>query len=352
MYIILFKGADENTERYERRLKALGLHLEVLPLPDHPKWQMHEGRLADEWLSEEMAWLFLSRGESIDTVQFLLDDWYGPNNVIGQHYGRSFSGYRVCTIKNRKGWENTGEHELLHAANDIVSLYHGVSLSHVFGVPSFDEDVVHGRDSRFEEYQYDEVWKTVKPYLAVAVGKRKRMGYRSAMERLVVKLKEMVAHLQNRVEEITIPEEMVHPIPKAYRQAVSQRFLTPNDTYRSGVHNGTDWALPIGTPIRAPADGCVIMRFQGGETGYSCYFEFEWKGVRQWMRVLHLRELPATGELKAGDVIGYSGDTGKSTGPHCHLDLWRTPIAIDKILTEEGVIQNLIDPEAFFANAV
>lgn len=86
-------------------------------------------------------------------------------------------------------------------------------------------------------------------------------------------------------------------------------------------HSGVDWAAPKGTPVKAAADGIVILAendlfFTGGtvliehgsgvQTGYS-----------------HLSEVDVQNgdEIKQGDVIGKVGSTGRSTGPHLHFTL-------------------------------
>jgi hypothetical protein len=201
MFVALF--SSRNADKYVEKLRSLGIHVEVLPLPT-PVWQ--GDKVSAAWISEIAAKHYQTHAETTDVIQFLIDDWKGRSNNLGHHYGSVFSGYRACVVRNRKGWEDTAEHELLHAANDIIAIYTGVSLARVFGVQDFNE-IVHGEAEGYEEYRYEEVWKIVRPYLSVAIGKRKRMGYASAQERLVVLLKEMVARLRNRIEEITLPEE-------------------------------------------------------------------------------------------------------------------------------------------------
>lgn len=142
----------------------------------------------------------------------------------------------------------------------------------------------------------------------------------------------------------------VHPIPKEYRKYISQHFLTPNNLYISGVHNGTDWAVPKDTPIYAPQDGTITAVYKDHATlGNACEFVFGDKA----MRVLHLSKVPKLGKYKAGAVLGYSGNSGLSTGHHVHLDVWKHgKIEIEKILTKQGVKDNLLDPEVYFNNFV
>jgi len=160
---------------------------------------------------------------------------------------------------------------------------------------------------------------------------------KSLLERLKDLLKKNLVNRKN----------MIHPIPKEYRDKISQRFLVPNKWYKSGVHNGTDWAVPSGTPIYAPEDGEMIAVFNNHHSmGNAGYYNFG--GIA--MRVMHLIKVPKLGKYKTGQILGYSGNTGMSTNSHVHLDLWKNGIIeVKEILTKKGVQDNLLDPESFFS---
>ena len=97
--------------------------------------------------------------------------------------------------------------------------------------------------------------------------------------------------------------------------------------YANGTHNGVDFRASVGTPVKAMADGVVAGR---GDTDTQC------AGVSFGRFVLikynnglastygHLSLIKAnTGDKVArGDVVGYSGNTGYSTGPHLHVSLY------------------------------
>jgi murein DD-endopeptidase MepM/ murein hydrolase activator NlpD len=68
------------------------------------------------------------------------------------------------------------------------------------------------------------------------------------------------------------------------------------------------------------------------------------------MRVLHLSKASIIGWYKAGEVIGYSGNTGDSSGAHLHVDVWNTPIDSALIGTKAGVYKYLLDPLQFINN--
>jgi len=142
---------------------------------------------------------------------------------------------------------------------------------------------------------------------------------------------------------------LLHPLG-SYRNKITQGFGVRNPRYKSGIHNGTDYATPIFTPILAPTIGIVTHVWDHHESmGNACLFEFEDKGQHYIMRLLHLQEKPKPGIRKRGDVIAYSGNTGDSDGPHTHLEIWKLEYRPDYLLLEKTVRENLVDPETIFS---
>ncbi|MGI9276461.1 MAG: peptidoglycan DD-metalloendopeptidase family protein [Endozoicomonas sp.] len=94
-------------------------------------------------------------------------------------------------------------------------------------------------------------------------------------------------------------------------------------------HLGTDWAVPVGTPVFAPADG-VVSKATLNHPAAGNYIELR-NGRRYVTRYLHLNSLEVVeGQLvKKGDLIGKTGNTGLSTGPHLHYELYVNGRAVD-----------------------
>ena len=86
------------------------------------------------------------------------------------------------------------------------------------------------------------------------------------------------------------------------------------------AHKGIDLAQPTGTPVYATADGVVSK----AEWFSSCglYISLE-HGAEIQTRYGHLSRLnvAAGQQIRKGDVIGYVGSTGRSTGPHLHYEV-------------------------------
>ncbi|MDB4984028.1 MAG: peptidase M23b [Patescibacteria group bacterium] len=111
---------------------------------------------------------------------------------------------------------------------------------------------------------------------------------------------------------------------------VTQRFGKTVDAkrlYVSGSHSGVDFRASVGTAVYAAADGTVEGT---GNTDLTCYKA----SFGKWVFIRHTNGLAtayghlsvikaATGQIvKAGDLIGYSGQTGHATGPHLHLTVY------------------------------
>jgi murein DD-endopeptidase MepM/ murein hydrolase activator NlpD len=88
------------------------------------------------------------------------------------------------------------------------------------------------------------------------------------------------------------------------------------------MHKGVDFAAPSGTPIKAAGDGVISKA--GWNGGYGRYVRIKHDKTYQ-TAYAHLRRI-AKGikpgkRVKQGQVIGYVGSSGRSTGPHLHYEI-------------------------------
>jgi murein DD-endopeptidase MepM/ murein hydrolase activator NlpD len=98
------------------------------------------------------------------------------------------------------------------------------------------------------------------------------------------------------------------------------------------MHEGIDLAAPSGTPIYAASDGIVVGATLNG-------------GYGNWIRIDHPRKLSTVyghlsefalgikegAEVSQGDLIGFVGNTGRSTGPHLHFEILSGGKAVDPL---------------------
>ena len=117
------------------------------------------------------------------------------------------------------------------------------------------------------------------------------------------------------------------PTNKDY--CISQGFGANPKMYKKyGLkgHNGQDLSVPIGTPIYAPIAGVVLIGNEG-LNGFGKYVRVTElvEGERKEITLAHLsRILVKSGQIISEKIlIGYSGNTGNSTGPHLHWQLRR-----------------------------
>ena len=97
------------------------------------------------------------------------------------------------------------------------------------------------------------------------------------------------------------------------------------------LHAGLDFTAPMGTPIYATADG--VVKDAGFNTGGYGNRVVLGHGFGYETTYSHMVRIKASvgQRVKRGEVIGYVGSTGKSTGPHCHYEVHRNGIAVDPI---------------------
>jgi murein DD-endopeptidase MepM/ murein hydrolase activator NlpD len=130
------------------------------------------------------------------------------------------------------------------------------------------------------------------------------------------------------------------PMPSCGHQCISQPFgcnsywfeqYDPGCPYPHRIHTGIDIAGPYGTPIIAADTG--VINFYPGYYGYGNYIIIiHGNGYSTlYGHLSAFNSSMSTGMIVArGDVIGYEGSTGNSTGPHLHFEIrvnnqWKDP---------------------------
>jgi murein DD-endopeptidase MepM/ murein hydrolase activator NlpD len=160
-------------------------------------------------------------------------------------------------------------------------------------------------------------------------------------EETIVKLNESVDKLRRKVyieskshdEIIQLAENKeklfaaipaIQPIPKKSTVVLASGYgIRIHPIYKvRKMHHGIDFAAPIGTPIYAAADG-TIDNVEISFTGYGKKVEIDHGfGYRTRYAHMHMFVVRNGQHVKRGDLIGYVGDTGLSTAPHLHYEVF------------------------------
>ncbi|MGA4540369.1 peptidoglycan DD-metalloendopeptidase family protein [Uniformispora flossi] len=131
--------------------------------------------------------------------------------------------------------------------------------------------------------------------------------------------------LQERQEDLARQQEE----DRKKREAMRPKFVLPVQPGLSAyfgqaggrwshLHTGIDFPVDRGTPVRAVTDG--VVRTEVNSAYGNMVILTAPDGTETWY--CHLtRAKIASGQVKAGDVIAYSGNSGNSTGPHLHLEV-------------------------------
>ena len=116
------------------------------------------------------------------------------------------------------------------------------------------------------------------------------------------------------------------PLPQSY--PITSRFGYREDPFTGEIayHSGTDIGAPGGTPILASADGTVTIAnaIDSWGGGYGYHIKINHNDTFDTLYA-HCSSICVTvgQEVKQGEVIGYVGTTGNSTGNHLHFEVWQ-----------------------------
>lgn len=147
---------------------------------------------------------------------------------------------------------------------------------------------------------------------------------------------------------------------------ITQRFgktVGAERLYTSGSHNGVDFRATIGTRVKNVLDGTVVGT--GNTDIYpGCYSFGKWvlvqhdNGLSTIYGHLSVISVNNGQRLSTGDLVGFSGNTGYSTGPHLHITVYATQgVRIEKYVNSRGCkeaiipladIKAYLDPLAYF----
>ncbi len=114
-----------------------------------------------------------------------------------------------------------------------------------------------------------------------------------------------------------------HPVYKVYR-----------------AHTGVDYAAPTGTPVMSIGDGVVISKGWGGGGGNTVKIRHNSVYTTAYLHLSrYAKGLKKGDRVKQGQVIGYVGSTGASTGPHLDFRVWKNGTPVDPLKMESPSVE-------------
>jgi len=107
------------------------------------------------------------------------------------------------------------------------------------------------------------------------------------------------------------------------RGYLSERFGNRTDPFTGlpDFHPGIDIATPRGTRVVAPAEGVVVFCGQKGGYGNAMVIDHGYGIVTRYAHLDGFNVRPGQ-RVRRGDVIAFTGNTGRSTAPHLHYEVW------------------------------
>lgn len=167
--------------------------------------------------------------------------------------------------------------------------------------------------------------------------KNKETVYQKQLSELEKKQAEISSEIDNLEVEIRkgfdanlLPTKgrgvLLRPVAKG---PITQEYgYTPSAAklYKSKFHNGMDFGIPVGTPVYAARSGNVIASGNNGRYQYGKYILIGHDNNLVTIYAHLSRQLVSAGaKVQAGDLIGYSGNTGYSFGAHLHFGVYSEP---------------------------
>jgi murein DD-endopeptidase MepM/ murein hydrolase activator NlpD len=143
---------------------------------------------------------------------------------------------------------------------------------------------------------------------------------------LVKELRDTIQTVDEIKEYLSVQKDIYVATPKGYPVPgeITSGYGKRTDPFsgEAGFHTGVDLSCNAMTPVKATADGVVSHSGWIGNSGnvvileHGCGFSTVYAHNRK-------NAVKIGDKVKRGDIIGYVGSTGKSTGPHVHYEVWK-----------------------------
>ncbi len=140
-----------------------------------------------------------------------------------------------------------------------------------------------------------------------------------------------------------------YPISQKYGNNKAYYLKVSGGTLKNG-HEGVDWATPTGVKILAPFNGIILRDTEASVKNVYGGHIVVWDPVQKcavWFCHLSSNSVVRGQIVKAGQVLGRTGNTGNTTGPHLHVNFVQTDAYGNRLNTNNGSLGflNILDPK-------
>lgn len=104
-------------------------------------------------------------------------------------------------------------------------------------------------------------------------------------------------------------------------------------------HTGVDYAAPAGTPVVTIGDGTVIEKGYKGQAGNMVKIRHNSTYTTAYLHLSKFGNIAVGQHVSQGELIGYVGSTGASTGPHLDFRVWKNGTPIDPLKMESPPVE-------------
>lgn len=169
----------------------------------------------------------------------------------------------------------------------------------------------------------------------------------------IMKANSITSEKISRGDKVYIPftyvkEDFAIPLGDGVKLDISSPFGMRNHPVNGKLklHSGIDLRMPINSPIIASKDGIVIMSSYNGDYGNCVEIDHE-DGYKTLYAHLNSMKVSKGDEVKEGEIIGYAGRTGNSTGVHLHFEIinegkYNNPVFYVKEL-KMSIVSDMVD---------
>ncbi|WP_126244526.1 M23 family metallopeptidase [Chitinophaga rhizosphaerae] len=223
--------------------------------------------------------------------------------------------------------------ELQHRDNEIYRV--------IFEAAPIPDSVRAGQDEKSKE----NLALSAKPESEIIAATKKMLaeiGNRVQLqEKSYLQIEDLIKNKQKMLASIPA----IQPVANKDLDRIASGFGYRIDPIYKTVkfHSGLDFTAPSGTPIYATGDG-TIEEASLSDVGYGNHVVvnhgYGYKSLYGHMVRIKAKRGQA---VKRGDILGWVGSTGKSTGPHCHYEVMKNGVKVDPVY----FFYNDLTPEQF-----